>query len=69
MEVTPKIWDLAAAWLILQETGCPVDVLEGPALFPLQPWDDYKAKSFPTISARNLQSFHSLRKAIEKRAV
>ena len=24
LEATPKIWDLAAAWLVLQELGCPI---------------------------------------------
>ena len=24
LEATPKIWDLAAAWLVLDELGCPI---------------------------------------------
>jgi len=27
LEASPKIWDLAAAWLILEELGCPIQLL------------------------------------------
>jgi myo-inositol-1(or 4)-monophosphatase len=28
LEATPKIWDLAAAWLVLSELGCPIRWLQ-----------------------------------------
>ncbi len=28
LEATPKIWDLAAAWLVLDELGCPIRWLD-----------------------------------------
>jgi myo-inositol-1(or 4)-monophosphatase len=69
MEVTPKIWDLAAAWLIVQESGCPIDVLEGQPPFPLQPNYDYESLDFPTIAAVNTQKFRKLKDTIQKRKV
>ena len=32
LEASPKLWDLAAAWLVLEELGCPVEPLAGPSL-------------------------------------
>lgn len=34
-EATPKIWDLAAAWLVLREAGGALRSLDGGAVFPL----------------------------------
>ena len=35
LEATPKLWDLAAAWLVLDELGCPIRWLESdPAQLP-----------------------------------
>lgn len=34
-EATPKIWDLAAAWLVLHEAGGALRTLDGGAVFPL----------------------------------
>ena len=50
-QATPKIWDLAAGWLLIQEAGGTVEVLDGPAPFPLKSETDYEKLSFPTIMA------------------
>lgn len=50
LEASPKIWDLAAAWLVLEELGCPIRWLgEDPS--GLQPGQDLSQASFPMLAA------------------
>ena len=50
LEATPKIWDLAAAWLVLDELGCPIRWLKAdPA--ELSPGQDLSQTSFPMLAA------------------
>lgn len=52
LEATPKIWDLAAAWLVLQELGCPMRWLQrDPAA--LHPGEDLAQADFPVLAARD----------------
>lgn len=52
LEATPKIWDLAAAWLVLQELQCPVRwLLRDPAA--LQAGNDLAQVDFPVLAARD----------------
>lgn len=67
LDVTPKIWDLAAGWLILKEAGGAVDVLEGANPFPIQSKYEYKSTSFPTIAGANEEILEKLRGSIQKR--
>ncbi len=50
-EATPKIWDLSAAWPLVQEASGVVDTLDGSQPFPVRPGIDYVQTSFPTIAA------------------
>lgn len=51
-ELLPKIWDIAAVWLILQEAGAVIAPLfHGAAVFPLQPGTDYAERIFPVLAA------------------
>lgn len=55
LEASPKIWDLAAAWLVLEELGCPVEPLaEHP--FPATPGAQLGMVSYPllTVAAPSL---------------
>lgn len=56
LEATPKIWDLAAAWLVLTELGCPVQWL---ARDPgsIAPGTDLGTADFPVLAA---DSSHTL---------
>ncbi|WP_413745018.1 inositol monophosphatase family protein [Synechococcus sp. MIT S9451] len=52
LEATPKIWDMAAAWLVLSELGCPLIWLDR------QPSDlvvgeDLASADFPVVVASN----------------
>jgi myo-inositol-1(or 4)-monophosphatase len=50
LEATPKIWDLAAAWLVLQELSCPIRWLQlDPA--QIQPGMDLTSTGFPVLAA------------------
>ncbi|MEA5597726.1 inositol monophosphatase family protein [Rivularia sp. UHCC 0363] len=49
VEATPKVWDIAGAWVILQAAGgCWISLKSEP--FPLVVGEDYTAKSLPTLA-------------------
>jgi myo-inositol-1(or 4)-monophosphatase len=50
VEATPKIWDIAAVWVILKAIGAIWVPLEAsPNIFPLEMGKDYSQKNFPTL--------------------
>ena len=50
LEASPKIWDLAAAWLVLDELGCPIRWLaDDPSM--LSAGQDLSQASFPMLAA------------------
>jgi myo-inositol-1(or 4)-monophosphatase len=54
VEATPKVWDLAAACLIVQEAGGVIRGLSQPRLFPLAPIArDYQIIPMPLVAAAN----------------
>nr|YP_002048933.1 inositol monophosphate family protein [Paulinella chromatophora]ACB42723.1 inositol monophosphate family protein [Paulinella chromatophora] len=58
LEATPKIWDLAAAWLILIELGCPLKWLDiDPEALPQG--TDLSSSDFPVVTASNETFFQS----------
>ncbi len=52
-EVTPKIWDIAGAWLLVSEAGGVIESYTGTSPFPLTPGTDYSQRNFPTLAAPN----------------
>jgi myo-inositol-1(or 4)-monophosphatase len=52
-EATPKIWDIAGAWLLVSEAGGVIETLDGSAPFPLQQELQYGRQDFPTLAAAN----------------
>ena len=50
-EATPKVWDIAAGWLLVSEAGGTVETLDGSQPFPLRPGIEYASQSYPTLSA------------------
>ena len=48
VEATPKIWDIAGAWVVVQAAGGTWVSLDA-ELFPLVPGKDYGDKSYPTL--------------------
>jgi myo-inositol-1(or 4)-monophosphatase len=49
VEATPKIWDIAAVWVILQAAGAQWISLQAEQIFPLQPNQNYGDRSFPSL--------------------
>lgn len=49
LECSPKIWDLAAAWLVLDELRCPIECLDG-SPFPAEPGAELGATSYPLLT-------------------
>ncbi|HEY9625844.1 MAG TPA: inositol monophosphatase family protein [Coleofasciculaceae cyanobacterium] len=49
VEATPKIWDIAAVWAIVQAAGGAWVALEPNPIFPLQVGENYGSRSYPTL--------------------
>ena len=60
IESTPKIWDIAAAWLILEELNCSIEWLK---MDPtnLVSEQDLSEVNFPLIAARTREKIDTLR--------
>lgn len=60
LEATPKIWDLAAAWLVLTELDCPLRWL---ARSPesLLPGSDLRSADFPVLAADRQETMERFR--------
>lgn len=51
LEATPKIWDIAAGWLIVSEAGGAVETLDNESVFPIIEGLDYSKRNYATICA------------------
>lgn len=49
VESTPKVWDLAAVWAIVQAAGGVLVPLTEGSVFPLQEGENYGDRSYPTL--------------------
>lgn len=50
-DATPKIWDIAAAWLVVREAGGFIQTHDGSQPFPVIAGLDYSQLIFPTLAA------------------
>ena len=60
IESTPKIWDIAAAWLLLEELNCAIEWLETNPMSLLAD-RDLKDTNFPLIAAKTKEKIKILR--------
>ena len=63
VEATPKIWDIAAVWAIVQAAGATWIALDDSNPFPLTVGQDYVATPYPTLvtaQATWVPTFHPL---------
>tara|TARA_B100000902_G_C27213289_1_gene865591 strand:- start:35 stop:835 length:801 start_codon:yes stop_codon:yes gene_type:complete len=60
IESTPKIWDIAAAWLLLEELNCPIEWLEIDPI-NLTADQDLQDVNFPLIAARSKEKINILK--------
>lgn len=51
IEVAPKLWDVAAAWVVVQEAGAEIEIFAGETPFPLKAGIDYDKFQFSTLAA------------------
>lgn len=54
-EATPKIWDIAGPWLLVQEAGGMIETYDNSVPFPLIPGKDYSRQDYPTLAAATPQ--------------
>ena len=66
-EATPKIWDIAGSWLIVEEAGGVVETHDGSKPFPLEVLRDYNQQIYPTIAAANHELLARAREWIRAR--
>ena len=50
-EARPKIWDLAAGWLLVQEAGGVIETFDHRPLFPPLAEMDYSLQNYPCLAA------------------
>ncbi len=66
-EVTPKVWDFSASWLITREAGGVIALLDGSSPFPLTSGENYEKKSHALLVAPTQALWDSARQKISKR--
>jgi myo-inositol-1(or 4)-monophosphatase len=64
LESTPKIWDFAAGWLLIEEAGGAIKSLEDEQPFPAQPGIDYGERPFSILAARSAAFLQEAREGI-----
>lgn len=64
-EATPKIWDIAASWLIINESGGAIESFDSSQPFPLRANYDYRLTSFPILSGATSELISNSRKQIK----
>jgi len=67
VEATPKIWDLAAAWLIVEEAGAIIDALENEPVFPISPRKLEPNRYYPTIAASSQERLTWAKQRIQRK--
>jgi len=56
-DATPKIWDLAAIWVLIEEAGGIIAAFDEQHPFPITPSLDFSTISYPTLAAATSQVF------------
>jgi myo-inositol-1(or 4)-monophosphatase len=64
IESTPKIWDIAGGWLVVQEAGGVIETLDGSKPFPINTRQDYGEIDYPTLIAATTQLAEKARSQI-----
>lgn len=64
-EANPKIWDIAAGWLIVKEAGGIVESFDHKQVFPLMHGHDYSKEDFPILAASTEKLILKARKQIK----
>jgi myo-inositol-1(or 4)-monophosphatase len=67
LDATPKIWDLAAAWLLVEEAGGIMSVFEGSPAFPISTNIDYSTTSYTILAASTPKLLEMGRNKIQRK--
>jgi myo-inositol-1(or 4)-monophosphatase len=67
LDTTPKIWDLAAVWLLVEEAGGIMSTFEGLPPFPISPNVDYSTTSYTILAAATQKLLKMGRKKIQRK--
>jgi myo-inositol-1(or 4)-monophosphatase len=67
LDVTPKIWDLAAVWILIEESGGTINPFEGAPVFPISPNIDYSQTSYPTLASATPKLFEMGHRKIQRK--
>jgi myo-inositol-1(or 4)-monophosphatase len=65
---TAHVWDLAAGWLLVEEAGGAMALLDGGTVWPL-PAADYADRAFATVATGNAALMDSIRDGIRPKSV
>jgi len=63
-ESTPKIWDIAGAWILIEEAGGVIELFDGVSPFPLKTGIAYPEQNYPTLAAANREEMLRARELI-----
>ncbi len=64
IEITPKLWDFAASWIIVEEAGGHIDTLDHSDPFALSSDINYATHGFSVLAAANKAIWHEGQAAI-----
>jgi myo-inositol-1(or 4)-monophosphatase len=67
-DAVPKIWDLAAVWLLVEEAGGYIAPFEGLPPFPISSNVDYGVTNYPTLAAATTDVFTFGQNKIQKKS-
>lgn len=67
LDAKPKIWDLAAAWLLVEQAGGFIDAFDGRKPFPISADIDYGNTSFTVLAAADPKTYESGHRKIHRR--
>ena len=68
LDATPKIWDLAAIWILVEEAGGIIAPLEGPSPFPVSSNLDYSSASYPMLASATQEIFVMGKNKIQRKS-
>jgi myo-inositol-1(or 4)-monophosphatase len=66
VEATPKIWDIAAVWAIVQAAGATWVPLDDTAPFPLEVGHDYSRRPYPTLAVARPALVNTFRPLVQR---
>ncbi|MFZ2096742.1 MAG: inositol monophosphatase family protein [Anaerolineales bacterium] len=67
-DAAPKIWDLAAAWLLVEQAGGKIAAFEGSPAFPISSQDNFSLCNYPTLAAATPEVFLTGQKKIQRKS-